>query len=337
MCNRITLMAALLPLVLTQAAYAQVIQATRQQVQNLPPPLPVIFPLEEAVHAPFDTRTPIMSLPFTVDGCGSYFLTGCLAGVPGEHGITVTASDVTLDLNGFTLKGVAGSLDGIHVNGGLENVRVRGGGVRNWGGHGIALYSSRSRLSNFQSYDNGGDGIQFLQAGLDDITSSGNDGDGVEATGSGYIRDCETSSNGNNGVFLGPLSGKVRVFGHSSSSEGGAGLRAEGFGHTGSKGIYANSPVAISVASAGCTFTVNIALQCITAYDVDSTSWDNRIEGNHASNSPGTGFRIDGTNNVVIKNSASSNGTNYTVMPGNDVAPISTAAAATSCNANISN
>ena len=44
---------------------------------------------------------PISSLPFTIGNCGSYFLTSCLTGSPGSDGITVTADDVTIDLNGF--------------------------------------------------------------------------------------------------------------------------------------------------------------------------------------------------------------------------------------------
>ena len=63
----------------------------------------------------FDGRVPIKGLPFTIDQCGSYFLTDCLTGQAGQNGITIDADDVTLDLNGFTLSGVPGSLDGIHV------------------------------------------------------------------------------------------------------------------------------------------------------------------------------------------------------------------------------
>ena len=86
---------------------------------------------------------PINSLPFTIEACGQYFLTDCLTGVSGSNGIVIDADDVTLDLNGFALLGVPGSLDGVTVTGGArENVTVKDGIVRGWGEHGIDLLRS---------------------------------------------------------------------------------------------------------------------------------------------------------------------------------------------------
>jgi len=62
----------------------------------------------------------------------------------------------------------------------------------------------------------------------------------------------------------------------------------------------------------------------------------NRIEGNHVSNN-GVGFFVYSTANVIIRNTATGNGTNYDIYPGNDVGPIGSAATATSPWANISN
>ena len=44
---------------------------------------------------------------------GSYYLSGNLIGASGKHGIEIAARDVSLDLNGFALTGVAGSLNGV--------------------------------------------------------------------------------------------------------------------------------------------------------------------------------------------------------------------------------
>ena len=49
---------------------------------------------------------------FRIAAPGSYYLTGNITGVVGEHGIEIASSGVTLDLMGFELLGVAGSLDG---------------------------------------------------------------------------------------------------------------------------------------------------------------------------------------------------------------------------------
>ena len=80
-----------------------------------------------------DGRIPIRSLPFTIDECGSYFVAACLDGAAGEHGITIDSDDVTLDLNGFTLRGVPGSLDGVHVSAGRTGITIRNGALRDWG------------------------------------------------------------------------------------------------------------------------------------------------------------------------------------------------------------
>src|SRR5690242_12742968 len=60
-------------------------------------------------------RTPISSLPFFIGAPGSYYLTTNLTGGSGTNGITISGGSVTLDLNGFTLSGVAGSTNGIYI------------------------------------------------------------------------------------------------------------------------------------------------------------------------------------------------------------------------------
>src|SRR5882724_3568968 len=54
-----------------------------------------------------EPRRPISSLPFTINTSGSYYLTTNLVGVVGSDGISIVASDVTIDLGGFTLLGPA--------------------------------------------------------------------------------------------------------------------------------------------------------------------------------------------------------------------------------------
>jgi hypothetical protein len=61
------------------------------------PPAPTMLTLNQV-----EPRTPISSLPFTISSPGSYYLTGNMAVSSGDA-IDITASGVTLDLNGFTL------------------------------------------------------------------------------------------------------------------------------------------------------------------------------------------------------------------------------------------
>ena len=54
-------------------------------------------------------------------------------------------SGVTLDLNGFDLVGVPGSLDGVFgSNAPTVNIAVRNGSVRNWGGNSLNLFNAGS-------------------------------------------------------------------------------------------------------------------------------------------------------------------------------------------------
>src|SRR5260370_25455545 len=69
-----------------------------------------------------EPRTPISSLPFTINAPGAYYVTTNLTGVTGTNGITIAANDVTLDLKGFSLLGVPGANDALFVSGCLANL-----------------------------------------------------------------------------------------------------------------------------------------------------------------------------------------------------------------------
>src|SRR5204863_5733851 len=80
---------------------------------------------------------------------GSYYLAGDLAGVMGKNGILITTSRVSIDLLGFHLVGVPGSLAGIAIfGGGLTEISVTDGSASSWGQFGIDLGgTSGCRLS----------------------------------------------------------------------------------------------------------------------------------------------------------------------------------------------
>lgn len=69
-----------------------------------------------------EPRVAVQSLPGAADAVhvisssGSYYLTGDVQCASGFHGVRVDAEDVTIDLNGFAIRGVAGSLDGVHCS-----------------------------------------------------------------------------------------------------------------------------------------------------------------------------------------------------------------------------
>ncbi|MCC6323156.1 MAG: hypothetical protein IT438_17160 [Phycisphaerales bacterium] len=71
---------------------------------------------------------------FRITSPGSYYLTGNITGVIGKHGIEIAAGEVTIDLNGFALSGVAGmgAFSGIIMSTGINqpNITIRNGTVR---------------------------------------------------------------------------------------------------------------------------------------------------------------------------------------------------------------
>src|SRR5687767_11957796 len=80
------------------------------------PPAPTMKTLDQ-----IEPRIAISSIPTTITQSGSYYLTGNLTGVVGQNGITIKASEVTIDLSGYSLIGVSGSKNGIESVGGQTN------------------------------------------------------------------------------------------------------------------------------------------------------------------------------------------------------------------------
>jgi len=81
--------------------------------------------------AQIEARTPISSAPFTISVPGSYYLTTNLTVSSGDA-ITIAASGVTLDLNGFTLSSTANPADGygVRLNVSLSDITIANGHIR---------------------------------------------------------------------------------------------------------------------------------------------------------------------------------------------------------------
>jgi parallel beta-helix repeat protein len=97
---------------------------------------------------------------------GSYYLTGNVQGVAGKHGIQIEASDVTVDLMGFEVKGTyAGgptdSVSGVNLDAftPYKRTTVMNGTVSNWSGFGVALASESCLLQNIAAVGCGGGGM----------------------------------------------------------------------------------------------------------------------------------------------------------------------------------
>jgi len=99
-----------------------------------------------------EPRTPINadtcpgdgSAVYTIAQSGSYYLAGNVDAAPGLGGINVTASNVTIDLMGFTIE-VAAGMTGIDAQVGVDFVRISNGAVRS-GMYGVRLQGRGSSV-----------------------------------------------------------------------------------------------------------------------------------------------------------------------------------------------
>ncbi len=139
-----------------------------------------------------ETGTPISSLPFTITQPGRYYLTRDLTGAASTTAVTIQTSDVTLDLNSFTLHGSPGSVDGVFVSGARSNVVIQNGTLRGWFNGIDAATATYSRVS--------------MVTILGSSTSLGDGGYALLVGPSSVVEDCNVRNNKNHGIFAGEYS-----------------------------------------------------------------------------------------------------------------------------------
>ena len=166
------------------------------------PPAPTMKTLDQV-----EARTPIASLPVTIGQSGSYYLTGNLQGVSGQSGITINADNVTIDLNGYALVGVAGAIAaGIFTgNTPSRNLTIRNGTIRDWTGDGILAEKSLNVLfEDLLVSGNGFDGVSAGSGMIRHVLAQGNAARGIalsDTTG-GTIEDCQAIENAATGIVV---------------------------------------------------------------------------------------------------------------------------------------
>ena len=147
-----------------------------------------------AANTPGDgTNTFIINTP------GSYYLASNLTGTFGKHGISIQASDVTLDLNGFVLTSGgtgAGPVRGIDVPAARSNLCVRNGTIRGWNDGGVrADLATNTLAETLRLSDNLGATGLALGVGLARGCVATNNGTGFAVGLGGEIRDCVATAN----------------------------------------------------------------------------------------------------------------------------------------------
>ncbi|MCA9311743.1 MAG: hypothetical protein KDA21_11095 [Phycisphaerales bacterium] len=190
-----------------------------------------------------DTRIPIDATDtpgdddavFIINRPGRYKLVGNLTGEAGKVGIRVEPApedlgSVDIDVGGFTMSGVPGSLDAIRINEaiGFGSVAVSNGTITGWGedgidsltgafledltvtgcaGRGIAC-TDTGRVTNVRVNDNGTFGIAFdgRNVRFTNVSASGNGATGIKVGNRSVCTGCTATSNGPIGIEVGSLS-----------------------------------------------------------------------------------------------------------------------------------
>ncbi len=239
-------------------------------------------------------KTQITSLPFTAGLPGSYILmanltcTGCAA----TSAITIGARDITIDLNGFTIRASGSSLDGIGISGNREGLTIKNGAVRGFDGDGIDLATcTRCVVENVEVFGNGAVGIKVGGSSIvRDVIVESNVDDGIQLifadnlVADSLIRDNSTgirvSGGGNevrnnvvrfsddHGIYVGGSNNRIE--GNSSNANGGFGI--------------------IVIGSIGFPVFQNLVLE-------------NSMQGNSAQEL----YVIDSEDAVIVRNSATGN------------------------------
>lgn len=159
--------------------------------------------------------------PVTISASGSYRLTSNLTLPPATatsvSAISVSVADVTIDLNGFTISGVAvcsgigagigctGTGTGAGILSTIARTNVHSGIVRAMSGRGIQL--AGGRVWNVQVDGNGGDGIWSNGPVLiENSLVLRNFGDGVSAGSGSSISNVISIANGLDGIDVGDAS-----------------------------------------------------------------------------------------------------------------------------------
>lgn len=274
---------------------------------------------------------------FKITNSGAYYLTANIAGASGMHGITIAAQNVALDLNGFSIIGVPGSLNGISAtNGGAAGLLVRNGTICNWGLSGIdtlvqpgnnpgapgAVFEHLRLLTNDTSFTGGGvAGLRTSSAVVSRCTAIGNDGYGINALSSSIVN-C-TANYGDQG--FGATSGSTLENCTADFDSNGVDL---GDSSAVNCTLFANTSFGFFVRNnsrvAGNLVDGNGIGGTIGVYVEGNTGRDT-VDGNIVVNNGGAGITLTNTGvsgNLVIRNTARGNGTNYLMGTGNSYGPI---------------
>ncbi|MEQ9207166.1 MAG: right-handed parallel beta-helix repeat-containing protein [Phycisphaerales bacterium] len=180
-----------------------------------PPPGPIESTMKtltevEPRTAINSTNTPgDSSSAFRITQSGSYYLAqnfSILGFLSNIDAIEIAASNVTIDLNGFTLTGLSGALNGIVTDGtGYRNIVIKNGTIQSFD-TGIDLDGADEENITVEAItviNSDLTGIAIRNGRVSGCTVKDNGGSGIVVSNNSFVETCTVENNGSDGINAG--------------------------------------------------------------------------------------------------------------------------------------
>lgn len=287
-----------------------------------PPPGPIGPTMKTLTEV--EPRVPVQSLPgsatalHVISESGSYYLTGNITGVTGKNGIEVAADNISIDLNGFSLVGAVGAVSAVAILEPHHSLTVKNGSMIAWPGAAVGggVDPDSSLIRNLIVKSSSGGGISVGARSIVAECSIDAFGSGIIVGEGSIVRDCTVTSGGSVGITAGQ---DVRILDCLINKCGNDGIRAgskcviRGCSVSNNRraGIRVSGDKAVVIGN-----TCNDNGQGLVGHGIFvDGNFGSRVEGNYCAGND-IGIQTTGASEVVIRNLAAGNGTNYMINGG---------------------
>ncbi len=279
---------------------------------------------------------------FKITQPGSYYLSSSFSVPNATRGIEITANNVTIDLNGFTITGQTGSINAIANSGATDNVSILNGTIQSFGGTAVNLSAvAYGRIENVTVQNGASDafrtsigfiirncvarfnaGSGFIvgaNTSLDSCSANSNSIDGFNVGSVSVVRNCLASANGGAG-FTGVARGIIT---NCTANQNNQGITVASFSLVTNCNASFNSADGFIISSNSTVLNCNSTSNGTTAVGAGFNVTGNnvRIESNNAVGND-VGFLVASTSNIIIRNTSSGNTTAWNIAAGNAIGPI---------------